>query len=50
VDDAIKQYKKLEAIRLEIFKKMSGWEAKNYSLDTVLDSSYLLSKKAKEKV
>jgi len=50
VDEAIQQYKKLESIRLELFKKMSGWESKNYCIDTVLDSSYLLSKKAKEKV
>lgn len=50
VDEAIQQYKKFEAIRIEIFKKMSGWEAKNYSIDTVLNSSFLLSKTAKEKV
>lgn len=49
IDESIESVKKLETIRKELYKKMSGWESKRYSVDNVLNESYLLSKQAKEK-
>lgn len=49
IDEAIQSFKQLEEIKKELYKKMSGWEAKNYSIDNVLNDSYLLSKKARDK-
>lgn len=49
IDESIEGFKKLDIIRKELFKKMSGWESKKYAVDNVLNESYLLSKQAKEK-
>lgn len=41
--------KKLEEIRLELYKLMSNWESKQYAVDSVLSDSYELSLIAKNK-
>lgn len=49
IDVSIDAFKKLDTIRKELFKKMSGWESKNYSVDNVLNDAYKLSLQAKNK-
>jgi len=49
IDVSIDAFKKLEKIRLELYKKMSGWESKNYAVDNVLNDAYKLSLQAKNK-
>ena len=49
MEESIVAVKKLEAIRLELYKLMSNWESKQYEVDTVLESSYKLSLTAKNK-
>ena len=49
MEESIKWVKKLEEIRLELYKLMSNWESKQYAVDSVLSDSYELSLIAKNK-
>lgn len=49
VDELLLNFQKLENIRVELFKKMSWWESRNYNISNVLSNAYDLSLIAKEK-